>query len=385
MADAEIHAGEQEYNFRQLESLLASTSSHTLRAHDLVSDAVVAQLASIGEFAEVAHGSVDPRWVFENRAQLTRPGFPLEGYDTLANADEDMRCVTVFHSSVGQHQGYVAVLPRRRTVLLAFSGTSNSTVALRLLRYWKTRYHLAKDVPKDARVHRGFQQIYLGMKDAARAALVDAFTQLPVPEDNSAPATLILTGHSLGGVLSYFSLIDILHDVLHPVPSSPCELPWQKNPPIITLAVFGAPRPGNNAFSDHYASIVSSYRKAHPSLSLTDWSVIGHRDGVPSLPPYSTPLCAEPFYLYHGDLYAIPASERTFTRFPVERDESRPRRFEKGGHNYYNVRDMEGCLRRMRGIREDVESGCGVEEWTKRYIQRNEREEKDRQRRTLRA
>ncbi|EJD52453.1 alpha/beta-hydrolase [Auricularia subglabra TFB-10046 SS5] len=376
MADGDlaIHASEREYNFRELDTLLASPSSYTLTAADLTPGDIVSQLASIGEFAEIAKGSVDPDFILANRAQLTQPGFPLEGYSTLADLEQTAHCISVFHSESPPHQGYVALLPKRRTIVLAYSSTASLAVATKLMRAWRTPHHEPPEhFPdlKPARVHSGFQQIYLAMRDKARAALVEAFHQLPQQDNDD--LTVIITGHSLGGALSYFSIVDLLHDILRPVkPEDVSVVPWRIRPPTFHLAVYGAPRPGNAPFADHYAKLVASYRSQHGAASLTDWCVIGHRDGVPSLPPYMSPMCEQPFYLYHGDLYNVPASERAHTKFTVIRDDSRPPRFIRGGHNYYNVRDMEGSVRRLRAIREDVERGCSADEWARRYVEREE-------------
>lgn len=370
MTDAQIHAREKEFNFRWIESISGTTSSRVLTDADLVPDDIVARLASVGEFAEIAHGSIDPAFVLtpENRRALTRPGFPLEGYATLADTTNEIRCTRVFHGDIGRHQGFVALLPARNEVVLAFSGTANPTIAQHLLRAWKIRYHHSA-APKACTVHAGFQQIYLaGIRDASRSALANAFAQLKRDNNAVGDIGLIITGHSLGGVLAHLALVDLLHDIVDEPHST--EWPWQRSPPRITLAAFGAPRAGNDAFAAHYAALVAAYRSRN---TLDDWSVYGYRDGVPSLPPFSAPLCARPFYLYHGDLYAIPESERTHTRFRVERDESRPRRFEQGGHNYYNVRDMEGLQRRMRSIQDDAAKGYSIGECIRRYLAREAR------------
>lgn len=379
MADGDlaIHAREREYNFRELDTLFASTSSYTLTSTDLATGDVVSQLACIGEFAEIAQGTVDPDFILANRAQLTQPGFPLEGYTTLADLEQAAHCVSVFHSESPPHQGYVALLPKRRTIVLAYSATASWAVSTRLMRAWRTPHHEPPDHFPDlkaARVHSGFQQIYLAMRDKARAALLEAYRQLP-QQDEHDDVTIIITGHSLGGALSYFSIVDLLHDILRPdEPEDVSAIPWRARPPSLHLAVYGAPRPGNAPFSEHYAKLVASYRSQHGAASLTDWAVIGHRDGVPSLPPYMSPMCEQPFYLYHGDLYNIPVAERMHTKFTVIRDNSRLPRFIRGGHNYYNVRDMEGCVRRLRAIHDDVKTGCSPDEWARRYLEREDAE-----------
>ena len=295
---------EQEYNFREFEKLFASKSKRVLSATDLTRDELVQQLSTLGAYAEIAHSSIDVPFVLQNLDTLCAPGFPLEGYDAL----RDLKHVRSVHSTIGEHQGYCATIPSTKTALLAFSGTAHVAVAFRLVWIWKTRF-VQKSVPSKARLHYGFQKVYAAeLRAHARKALKDAFAELGEVD------TLILTGHSLGGTLSQFMLLEILEDILgtpaassaSPSPSDEEDWPWRKNPPNIVCTTFGSPRPGNKTFKDYYAKRVEEYREK-TGKDLKHWSVVGHRDGVPATPPGFTPVTSvgETFYLYHGDLYNV--------------------------------------------------------------------------------
>ncbi|KAH7108380.1 Urb2/Npa2 family-domain-containing protein [Auriculariales sp. MPI-PUGE-AT-0066] len=348
---------EQEYNFREFESIFASKSKHVLTAEDLTPDDMVHRLATLGQYAEIAHSTVDVPFVLSNIDVLSQPGYPLETYDAL----KQVRHVRSMCSTIGEHQGYCATIPDEKTVVLGFSGTAHIAVAFRLSWIWKERF-VAKTVPRNARLHAGFQKVYAAaLRTAARDALKDAFEQLGEVE------TLIITGHSLGGTMAQFMLLEILEDVLH----EGDEWPWQRTPPNIILAAFGSPRPGNKSFKTFYASRIAEYH-TKTGKDLRHWSVVGHRDGVPAIPPGFVPVTSvgETFYLYHGDLYNVPVKEAKHSVFKVVRDESRPARFEQGGHNYYSARDMERLIHRLRAIRDDVEAGMASDEWRRRYQQR---------------
>jgi len=125
--------------------------------------------------------------------------------------------------------------------------------------------------------------------------------------------------------------------------------------------------------------------------------------GVHTLPPYSLGfrhLTDSPLYFYHGRLYRIPPSEQEHGAFTVESDSPHDRKAEpadssprltgaspspgkhldhsiawpRGGHNYYNDRDMENIQRRMRWLDLTLHGEAG---WQERYLKKlNEWEKK---------
>lgn len=94
--------------------------------------------------------------------------------------------------------------------------------------------------------------------------------------------------------------------------------------------------------------------------------------GAPTFPPQFLGYCQavkKVFYFVHSTLYSIPPSESEYTIFEVDDDLDTKRhliKFPKGGHLYYNDRNMELLLSRMDWIQVDV-SIFGEANWAKRY------------------
>lgn len=93
-----MYSSEREENFRWLSDLFATRSAIPLTSSSLASPSLVRTLAEYGECAEIAHGSIDPTFVFAERKALTRPNFPLAGYVALTE-EEDLKLVGIFPRS----------------------------------------------------------------------------------------------------------------------------------------------------------------------------------------------------------------------------------------------------------------------------------------------
>jgi predicted lipase len=76
------------------------------------------------------------------------------------------------------------------------------------------------------RVHRGFLESYMQIRDQVLEALVGLLQAHP-------DAPLLLTGHSLGAALATFAVLDVLHVL---------------NDSVSALYTFGKPRIGNRPF-----------------------------------------------------------------------------------------------------------------------------------------
>jgi hypothetical protein len=93
--------------------------------------------------------------------------------------------------------------------------------------------------------------------------------------------------------------------------------------------------------------------------------------GVPALPPVLLGyrhFCKEPFYTVCGRLYKTPASECEHALFYTQLDEEVDNKtplFPKGGHNYYNGRDLERFLRRIDWL---LKSDLSAQGWEDRYL-----------------
>jgi hypothetical protein len=112
--------------------------------------------------------------------------------------------------------------------------------------------------------------------------------------------------------------------------------------------------------------------------------------GVPDLPPRSLGFqhfSTNRYYLFQGALYHIPpptnatspisptAEEYTFYHVDTPDQEETIQReiiWLRGGHNYYNGRDMERLQRRLKAIAEDFEKG--VKDWEVGYLKREKEE-----------
>jgi hypothetical protein len=137
---------------------------------------------------------------------------------------------------------------------------------------------------------------------------------------------LVITGHSMGGAISYLLMLDLL--------SENVALPPGLH---LKLAVFGSPRPGNEKFASYWQELLKGYRAKNGEDSIKEYSVKAYNDGesrpsteymsiytvnagVPSLPPLSVGYrhCTRhPLYFVHGRLYHVPESEHEYALFNV--------------------------------------------------------------------
>jgi hypothetical protein len=144
--DARIAHFEKEENFRWLSSMLGTTSSVTLDQSHRVPEPVEESINALAEFAEIAHGSIDPGWVLQptNRKQLGAAGFPLQDYSTLGrDIDgelEPIKFIENFHGTRGDLQGYCALRLQPRTSAQESAGTSDSGKLL-------SRFNITTDRP----------------------------------------------------------------------------------------------------------------------------------------------------------------------------------------------------------------------------------------------
>jgi len=254
-AQRQMYASEKQANFRWISKVLASSPPYTLTASDLVSSDLLLELAQLGQFAEVAYDffAPGPEFIFRNLDILTQPGFPLEGYGSLRG--------TLLSSSltgtVANLPAYVAYRSATRQLIVAISGTSRLTHALYDIHSFKYPHPLGKDCA----VHTGFWKLYQGLKSATFKAIRKGLREHSVGE-------LVITGHSMGGALSYLLALDILADS----EQLPTALP-------VKIAVFGAPRCGNAALLQRWCELVDGYRKKYGEGAIKEYEVRGYNDG----------------------------------------------------------------------------------------------------------
>ena len=165
----------------------------------------------------------------------------------------------------------------------------------------------------------------------------------------------------------------------------------------IKIVAFGSPRVGDKAFSSFWKKLVDDYRSSHGQDSFQEYSVRAYNDGescrvvvrqlkcnspfppgVPMLPLMTFGYVhhtTNPLFLRHDRLFRIPDSEKEYGSFdipPVE--DASPALHPKGGHNYYNGRELEKLARRV-----DILSRLMKDEddqWVESYVEEVTRAEK---------
>jgi hypothetical protein len=368
-----IYTLEKLDNFRWISKLLARTSPYTLSSTDLADPALQDELTDIGQYAVLVYSPLPLDFIFHNLELLLGKHFPLEDYESL----QGCVYVTSFLGTVADTPGFLIYRPSSRQLFLSFAGTMNFKQA-----YYDLRtLHHPHPAGEGCTVHTGFWLLYQGVRTPALDALQKAVKERDVQE-------VILAGHSMGGALACLLLLDIItlnEDIF------PSTLRFK-------LAVYGAPRVGNSALKRYWLRAVEAYRSRHGVDSVKAYSVKAYNDGestlvspgrrqanvvivgVPSLPPLKFGYCHLPmdtFYLFHGNLYRIPESFSEHARFKVcyGGGPATTPLHPLGGHNYYNGRDMEKFLRRMRWLLEFRGKGEGWEEAYRARVRKHEREE----------
>ncbi|KAG8811635.1 hypothetical protein FRC19_003688 [Serendipita sp. 401] len=379
-----MYASEKEDNFRWVAKWVATTSMRVLSKEDRVDERVDDAVSALAEFAEIAHGSMDPAWILnpQNRKILGRKDFPLADYKALGlRKDGELReniiLVDSFKGNIGNLQGYTALRMSQTAtrlrgsrstsriikpqLILAFSGTSNLIHGIYNLMTVPVQYQPVSNTEShhDWRVHDGFQRVYQSIREPAIRALYLAIKKME--EAHKGDWDLVITGHSLGTAVASLFLLDLMRseDALdEPGTSSAAdaEMPILPSSTKVTIAKFGPPRVVNPGLVVEYHKQVQQFRHRRGDDAFTDWAIIGHMDGVSAVPPMKfgyAHLCRKPFYLYHGKLYRIQEGEHEHSLFTVD-DVSSPPLHPKGGHNYYGARDMERLQRRMKALMVDV-------------------------------
>ena len=148
---------------------------------------------------------------------------------------------------------FVAYFPRYNQILVAFRGSAN-------IQNWIEDFNFEL-VPysgcNGCEVHVGFLEDYRVIEEKVNSKVAELIKEHP-------SATILATGHSLGGALSAIGGLRLR----------------QKFNKQVDVHNFGCPRVGNAAMAQYISSRTNSlYRVVH------------HKDIVPHLPPES--------YLYH--------------------------------------------------------------------------------------
>ncbi|EGO00311.1 hypothetical protein SERLA73DRAFT_180832 [Serpula lacrymans var. lacrymans S7.3] len=345
-----MYASERLINFRWISKILATRSPRILNDDDLTSPDLHLELATLGQFSELVYCPFPLEFAFNNLALLLSPGFPLEGYDALNTSD----FVRSFHGSVANLSGFIVRRQKTEQLVVAISGTSSIWQAAYTIR----AHQVAHSVGSGCKVHSGFWSLYLGIRSQVFDAIRESLEGHIIGE-------LVITGHSMGGAMSYLLAFDILN-------SDEIQITRGLKLKIVT---FGAPRCGNEALVQCWRSLVDGCRTEYGRGSVQEYCVKGYNDGVPSLPPLKLGyrhFSQNPLYYVHGRLYHIPESESECALFDSHSEIKDIPTHPRGGHNYYNGRDMEKAARRMWWLKEVHKE----EGWEQLYRKRMEQEQK---------
>lgn len=268
----------------------------------------------------------------------------MEHYDAFG----DCELIEFVRGTTANLPAFVFFRPHARQLIVSISGSASALHAL--YDVWVVKMPHPSGLGS---VHSGFWALYCGMKGQLMERIRHEIAQ-------RSPVELILTGHSMGGSLAYLLLLDLLAE----------ELPRESSMLSkvgLRIAVFGAPRTGDRRLVNYFHSLVQQCRDKFglDDAFFREYSVQGYNDGVPALPPpamgYSH-FCRTPLFTGGGRLYRSPdANHSQVMLYPPE---DAMEIFPKGGHNYYNRRDLESFRKRTGWLAEaDVEKAG----WESRY------------------
>lgn len=342
-------------NFRVINKIVATRSRYVLTSKDGAPSELQEELAEFGQFAELAYNIMPVEMVYSNLELLTEPRFPLE--DSRVILDSEL--LKSFCGSVANLHAFTAYRPAKRQLVVAISGTRTLKHVAYDFRNQMTRY----PVGHKCMVHKGFWRLYQGLKgpamDAIQAGLGDKVGQVK---------EIAITGHSMGGAVGSLLALDLM-----------LERKLLFSGLRIKLAFFGAPRVGNKHLARLWQDTIHEYRKENGEESFQEYSVKIYKDGATSLPPHSwgyRHLTKRPLYFYGSRLYRVPSSECEHGVFSIslgEEEANRRWRYPRGGHGYYNDRDMETLANRLSWVAEHI----GEPDWRERYLAQVQAQEEE--------
>lgn len=263
----QMYATEKLVNFRLLAKLLGTRSHQVLTSADLAPLSLHSDLSIFSQFAELAYSVVPIETVFRNFDILSGTGFPLEGYDAL----KESIFIDAVRGKLADVPAFVAYRWQLKQLVVAFSGTSSFSQALQDMRASKTPYPIARHEHRSSQcsVHTGFWKLYEGIGPMTLDVVGRALEKFTVEE-------IVLTGHSMGGVLCYLLVLDMIgarQGTVFKLASSTA----------LRIVAFGSPRWANEAMAQYWNDTARAYRAEHGEDSLREYSVKGLNDGESSL------------------------------------------------------------------------------------------------------
>ncbi|KAL2916242.1 hypothetical protein HK105_204333 [Polyrhizophydium stewartii] len=170
--------------------------------------------------------------------------------------------------------GLVAVQPSSKSIVVIFRGSKTPADWFKNLNFgldpaswlqasWAVPTNLGNRltgarlaIPDRLKVHGGFQEIYLGVRNTVQTAITDALDKNPGFSVN-------FVGHSLGGALACLAAVDYL------------SLHGTSNAANTFVYTYGQPRTGNTAWADYFSGL--PFGGIHRVTRV--------QDPVPHLPP----------------------------------------------------------------------------------------------------
>lgn len=250
-AKRRIYEAEKEDNFRWASQLFAYPSPVPLTLNSIQPDDLQNTLSEIGQFAEVAHGSINQKFVWAYMGQLSQTGYPLENYSVLVGSS----LLAAFRGTIADLQGYIAHRPDKGQLVVAFSGTSSLAQAFQTV----NALMITHPSGTGGRVHSGFWSMYSGIREVALSHLTEALKTL-----GTSVSEVVFTGHSMGAVISYLFCLDILEGNL--------PLDGALGSRKVKVVAFGAPRVGDHPLAQRWSALVQKY-------GVIEHSVRGYKDG----------------------------------------------------------------------------------------------------------
>jgi len=174
---------------------------------------------------------------------------------------------------------------RRQQVIVSICGTSSLQQAIQDLRAIRRPY---PGVHGAATVHTGFWDLYQGMKSDLMEG-IDQGLRLSPFEDKEAESLestnghsilreLIVTGHSMGGVIAHLLCIDLLSSTLD-FPESTESFLQRSRLKCLEIVTFGEPRSGNQALVDHWVELKKRHQDEY-GISIRECCVKAYNDGM---------------------------------------------------------------------------------------------------------
>ncbi|KAI3634343.1 hypothetical protein MIR68_007947 [Amoeboaphelidium protococcarum] len=177
--------------------------------------------------------------------------------------------------------GSVTIADQKKAIVISFHGSTRLSDWLNDFAIWQSQYvpisekdlsgatgKLDQNLVK-AKVHAGIWAIYLKL----RQSVIEAIKRIIRSSDSITKYTSIrLTGHSLGGALSYFLMLDLA--VLK------IEYAEFQAVDLIDIYIYGTPKVGNKWFNLYAYSVLNQLKD---TIAIN--RVVHANDLVPRLPP----------------------------------------------------------------------------------------------------